>query len=121
MKAGCSACGLSELGKKMKAISQETAKHILALGFLLVILLFVSSDIISLREVQTVGKLTQMIYDHPLVVSNASLNAGINMTKMHRSMKDVALSNSLNELDKAYTVTRLGPMGAVSCVVAAVI
>jgi hypothetical protein len=35
------------------------------------------------------------------VVSNAALIAGINMTKMHRSMKDVILSNSANEFDKA--------------------
>ena len=42
-----------------------------------------------------------MIYEHPLVVSNAALIAGINMTKMHRSMKDVILSNSANEFDKA--------------------
>jgi len=42
-----------------------------------------------------------MIYEHPLVVSNAALNAAINMTKMHRSMKDVALSNSPDELNKA--------------------
>ncbi len=73
----------------------------LAFGFLLVIVLFVSFGVISLWEVHTVGNLTKMIYKHPLVVSNAALNAGINMTKMHRSMKDVTLSNSLNELDKA--------------------
>lgn len=87
----------------MKALSQQTTKNILGLGFLLVILLFVASSIMSLREVQTVGKLTKMIYEHPLVVSNAALNAGINMTKMHRGMKDVTLSNSIEELDKAVT------------------
>jgi hypothetical protein len=63
--------------------------------------LFVSFGSISLWEVHTVGNLTKMIYEHPLVVSNAALNAAINMTKMHRSMKDVALSNSPEELDKA--------------------
>ena len=65
--------------------------------------LFVSVEIISLREVHTVGNLTKMIYEHPLVVSNAALNAGLNMTKMHRCMKDVTLSTSTDELDRAVT------------------
>jgi hypothetical protein len=77
------------------------SKYKLVLGFLLVVLLFVLFRVISLREFQTVGNLTKMIYEHPLVVSNAALIAGINMTKMHRSMKDVILSNSANEFDKA--------------------
>jgi len=63
--------------------------------------MFVSFGIISLTEVHTVGNLTKTIYEHPLVVSNAALSAGINMTKMHRSMKDVILSNSTVELNKA--------------------
>ncbi len=85
----------------MPVSGEKTVKYKLALGFLLVIVLFVSFGAISLWEVHTLGNLTKMIYKHPLVVSNAALNAGINMTKMHRSMKDVTLSNSLNELDKA--------------------
>lgn len=93
----------SSLKIQMNVFNKKTAKHILALGFLLVILLFVSFGIISLREVQTVGNLTKMIYEHPLVVSNAALNAGINMTKMHRVMKDVTISNSRDELNKSIT------------------
>jgi len=49
----------------MNLFSKKTAKHILALGFLLVIGLFVSVAIISLQEVHTVGNLTKMIYEHP--------------------------------------------------------
>ena len=85
----------------MTILSEKTVKYKLAVGFLLVIVLFVSFGVITLWEVHTVGNLTKMIYEHPLVVSNAALNAAINMTKMHRSMKDVALSNSLDELNKA--------------------
>ena len=81
--------------------SGKTVKHKLVLGFLLVIVMFVSFGIISLAEVHNVGDLTETIYEHPLVVSNAALSAGINMTKMHRSMKDVILSKSTIELDKA--------------------
>ena len=85
----------------MIAPNEKTVKYKLVLGFLLVVLSFVLFRIISLRELQTVGNLTKMIYEHPLVVSNAALIADINMTKMHRSMKDVILSNSANEFDKA--------------------
>ena len=85
----------------MIASNEKTVKYKLVLGFFLVVLLFVLFRVISLREFQTVGNLTKMIYKHPLVVSNAALIAGINMTKMHRSMKDVILSNSANEFDKA--------------------
>ena len=84
----------------MTASSEKAVKYKLALGFLLVIVLYVSFGVISLTEMHTLGNLTKMIYEHPLVVSNAALNAGINMTKMHRSMKDVILSSSLNELEK---------------------
>ena len=55
--------------------SEKTVKYKLVLGFLLVVLLFVSFGVISLREVKTVGNLTKMIYKHPLVVSNAALIA----------------------------------------------
>ena len=85
----------------MIASNEKTVKYKLVLGFALVVLLFVLFRVISLREFQTVGNLTKMIYKHPLVVSNAALIAGINITKMHRSMKDVILSNSANEFDKA--------------------
>jgi methyl-accepting chemotaxis protein len=85
----------------MTILGQKTVKYRLIIGFLFVIVLFVSYGVISLWEVHKVGSLTEMIYEHPLVVSNAALNAAINMTKMHRSMKDVALSNSPDELEKA--------------------
>ena len=85
----------------MTISTKNTMKNKLILGFLLVIGLFVSFGVISLRRVYAVGNLTKMIYEHPLVVSNAALVAGINMTKMHRSMKDVTLSTSLDELNKA--------------------
>jgi len=39
------------------------------------------------------------MYEHPLVVSNASLHAALNITKMHRSMKDVVLARSSEEME----------------------
>jgi hypothetical protein len=84
----------------MTVPSEKTVKYKLALGFLLVMVLYASFGVISVREVHTLNDLTKMIYEHPLVVSNAALIADINVTKMHRSMKDAVLSSSLDELDK---------------------
>ena len=43
---------------------------------------------------RTLSKVARTLYDHPLVVSNASLHAAVSVTKMHRSMKSVVLSDS---------------------------
>jgi len=71
------------------------------MSFLLIIVLFFSFGIITLRGLFTLGNLTRTIYEHPFVVSNASLVAALNITKMHRSMKDVVLANSFDEVDVA--------------------
>ncbi len=71
------------------------------LSFLLIILLFLSFGIFTIKGLFTLGNLTRTIYEHPLVVSNASLHAVLNITKMHRSMKDVVLANSPNEIETA--------------------
>jgi len=71
------------------------------MSFLLIIVLFISFGTITVRGLLTLGNLTRMIYEHPLVVSNASLNAALNITKMHRSIKDVVLANSPGEIEAA--------------------
>jgi hypothetical protein len=79
------------LFKKMKI-------HESALGFLVVIILFCTIGTLTIRGLFTLGNLTRTIYDHPLVVSNAALNAALGITKMHRDMKDVVLSNTPDEM-----------------------
>ncbi len=69
------------------------------MSFLIIISLFLSFGMVSVREVFTLGHFTRTIYNHPLVVSNAALNAALNITKMHRSMKDVVLSSTSDELN----------------------
>jgi len=82
---------LANIMKKLKS----------SLSFLLIILIFLLFGIVTLNGLFTLGNLTRSIYEHPLVVSNASLNAALNITKMHRSMKDVVLANSSQELTTA--------------------
>jgi hypothetical protein len=74
-------------------------KHKLTISFILIIVLFLSTGIITIRGLFTLGTLTKKIYEHPLVVSNASLIAALNITKMHRDMKDVVLANSPDEVE----------------------
>jgi PAS domain S-box-containing protein len=70
---------------------RNVTAHRLLIGFSFIILLFIAFGVISLIEIRTLSKVTRTIYNHPLVVSNASLRATTSMIKMHRSMKDVAL------------------------------
>lgn len=74
-------------------------KQKLTTSYLLIILLFFLFGIFTIKGVFTLGNLTKTIYDHPLVVSNASLHAALNLTKMHRSMKDLVLANAPAEMD----------------------
>lgn len=82
----------------MTPLTNKIKKHRLTLSFLLIILLFLSFGIFTTNGLYALGNLTKTIYKHPLVVSNAALKAALNITKMHRSMKDAVLSNSPNEI-----------------------
>jgi hypothetical protein len=73
-------------------------KNKLPISFLLILLIFISFGIFTLKGLYTVGDLTRKIYEHPLVVSNASLHAALDITKIHRDMKDVVLSNYPDEI-----------------------
>ena len=85
----------------MILLFKKIIDHKLALSFLLIILVLSSFGIIILEGLFTLGQLSKSIYKHPLVVSNSSLHAALNITKMHRSMKDVVLESSLAELETA--------------------
>ena len=75
--------------------------HRLTAAFGIVIVLFLSFGIFTVRGVWRIGALTRTIYEHPLVVSNASLNAALQITKMHRSMRDVVLSQTDKQREAA--------------------
>jgi len=70
-------------------------------SFLLIILLFLFFGIFTIRGLFTIGALTRTIYEHPLVVSNASLHAALNIAKMRLSMNDVLLANTPKEIETA--------------------
>jgi hypothetical protein len=74
-------------------------KQKFAISFLLIIMIFISLGVFTIKGLYTLDNLTAKIYEHPLVVSNASLHAALEITKMHRNMKDVVLADSLNEIE----------------------
>jgi hypothetical protein len=78
----------------MATKTNSSIKQKLYLGFLLIIALFVIWGTVSLQEMHTMTDLSDTLYEHPLAVSNAALKAGLGITKMHRSMKDVVLLDS---------------------------
>jgi len=62
-----------------------------SLGCLLLVL---SVGIFSLVQENGLHQLTVKLYQHPLAVTRASLQANVDIMKMHRNMKDVVLANN---------------------------
>ncbi len=63
-------------------------------SYCILILIFLFYGLMSLYDYRTLFNLTQTLYNHPLVVSNAALQANVSITKMHRNMKDIVLFKS---------------------------
>jgi PAS domain S-box-containing protein len=85
----------------MVQANNENITPRLMLGFLALILLFFLFGVYALYDIHKISKLSRTIYNHPLVVSNAALQANVSIAKMHRSMKDVVLFNSLSKIQKS--------------------
>ena len=73
----------------------------IVIGFGLICILFCFVGIVSVVEINLLRNLTSTIYKHPLEVSNAALRASMGVVKMHRSMKDVVLSDEQLPLETA--------------------
>lgn len=76
-------------------------KNKLIFSFTLTLLLILVAGIYSVTRIDLLGSLTAKMYEHPLTVTRASLTANVNIIKMHRSMKDVALANDAAGIDSA--------------------
>ncbi|KIL97180.1 hypothetical protein CCC_00241 [Paramagnetospirillum magnetotacticum MS-1] len=73
----------------------------LSAGFALVLLLTTLLGINADISTDRISALTTKLYRHPFTVTNALQAANTNIIAMHRSMKDVALAKSAEELDRA--------------------
>ncbi len=68
-----------------------TIRNKLTSAFIVLIVLIVITGAFSLKEISILSKLTVKLYNHPLAVTRASLQANVNIIKMHRSMKDIVM------------------------------
>jgi len=71
----------------------------LTIGFMLIITLFLFLELITLKGLFNLGNLTRTIYEHPLVVSNAALNAALNIRKIQQNMIDALFATSYDEFE----------------------
>lgn len=73
----------------------------LAIGFSTIILLCGFLGYLSISYIQTLAKMTEDLYAHPYAVSTSIRDVRTNLLAIHRSMKDIVLSSTPEELDKA--------------------
>ena len=91
----------------MKPKKMSIAKVIFS-AFATLIFLYALDGLTSFQAMRRLSGLTKTIYNHPLVVSNASLQANTNIIKIHRSMKDMVLFSTSGTIDGAVaTITEL--------------
>lgn len=80
--------------------SNFSIKTRLFIGFAIIIALNFVSILLSIRQINVIRNDLENIYMHPLAVSNAVREINGNINAIHRTMKDIVLSESINELNK---------------------
>jgi signal transduction histidine kinase/HAMP domain-containing protein len=78
----------------MDFLNKMTIKARMVLSFALILLFFIVFTLFSITEMGQLGGLTETLYEHPLRVSNAALEAKVGIIRMHRSMKEVSKSRT---------------------------
>lgn len=76
----------------------------LGIGFFIILFVLISLVLFAIWEMTLLSEQTTLLYNHPLTVSNAVLRINANITKMHRSMKDVVLSQTREDIVKDATI-----------------
>jgi methyl-accepting chemotaxis protein len=76
----------------------------LAAVFSILILILIIMTAIAVKQMNSISNFTQLLYKHPFAVSIAIVKIEKSVTSMHRSMKDVALANSPEQIDKAAAI-----------------
>lgn len=73
----------------------------LGLGFGTIITVLISVNGYAIFKMNQLASLTSKLYNHPYQVSNAVLSIEMNIAKIHRSIKDVALARDSTQLQAA--------------------
>ncbi|WP_051227944.1 HAMP domain-containing methyl-accepting chemotaxis protein [Oceanospirillum beijerinckii] len=77
----------------------STAKK-LSIGFGIVIVLMVVGGLKAVDTSSTLANLTSKLYMHPLAVGTSIREIQTSLVAIHRSMKDIAMVNSLEQIDE---------------------
>ena len=76
----------------LRAFTRLRIPHRLALGFGLLVAIFLAYGLYAVSRTTTLADQTAELYAHPLAVQRAVLEAELAIVKMHRAMKDVSLA-----------------------------
>lgn len=72
----------------------------MSLGFGVVIFLMIIGGFVSFNTASNLSKITAKLYKHPYAVGTSIRDIQTELVSMHRSMKDVALSTSISQLEQ---------------------
>ncbi|HCY86962.1 MAG TPA: hypothetical protein DHV36_17660, partial [Desulfobacteraceae bacterium] len=75
-------------------LNRMTIKTRMILSFILMGVLFLIFGLIALQQMNRLGRLTAILYEHPLRVSNAALKAKAGVIGIHSHMKDISASKT---------------------------
>ena len=78
----------------LQSIRLLTISRRLALGFGLLIVVFLAYGVYSVDSTTKIGERTRDLHAHPMSVQRAVLEAELGIVKIHRAMKDVSLARS---------------------------
>lgn len=73
----------------------------LGAGFASIILILLMMTALAILKMQELSGLTNSLYKHPFAVSTSILQVKESITSMHRLMKDIALANSAEQINKS--------------------
>ncbi|MEW5820572.1 MAG: ATP-binding protein [Cyanobacteriota bacterium] len=85
----------------MNILNKLTILHRMLLGFILIFIVFVLFCVYTTHQINIIREQVHTIYKHPLKVSNAALEANINVIKIYRTMKDTILAENELEFETA--------------------
>ena len=75
-------------------------------GFLITIAMMIIVSMIIILNLNKVADLTQNLFDHPYTISTKILKVQGEITRIHRDLKDIELSNDINEISKIAEVIK---------------
>jgi len=82
-------------------IANMPLKSRLASAFSILIFILILMTGFAATQMQSLSNFTQLLYKHPFSVSIAVVKIEEAVTSMHRSMKDIALANSIQQINDA--------------------